>query len=278
MKWNIVSDSSIDLFELEMPQENVEFSTVPFAIGVGEANYIDDENLNISELISATKACKTASRTACPSAGAWYEQFKKEGNVIAITITSGLSGSYNSACVARDMILEEQPDKKVAVIDSLSTGPEMVLILRKLCELIGENKDFDTVITETHKHMNHTHVVFALSSFDNLVKNGRMNKVAGFIANKLGLLGIGIASEKGTIEIKGVSRGRRKALDAIITDMKQRGTYIKNVVISHCQNAEFAEQVKNEVQNVWNDAKVTIVPTRGLCSYYAEQGGLIIGF
>lgn len=278
MKWNIVADSSIDLFELETPQENIDFSTVPFSIGVGDVNYIDDENLNISELLAAMKECKTASRTACPSTGDWCEQFEKEGNVLAITITSGLSGSYNSACAARDLVLEEHPDKKIHIIDSLSTGPELILILRKLCELIGEGKDFDTVVEEIHKHMNHTHVAFALCSFDNLVKNGRMNKVTGFIANKLGLLGIGIASEKGTVEVKGVARGRKKAIETIIADMKQRGTYVKDVIIDHCQNIEFAEQVKAEIQNVWNDANVTIIPTRGLCSYYAELGGLIIGF
>ncbi len=278
MKWNIVADSSIDLFELETTYENIEFSTVPFSIGVGEKEYMDDSSLDIGELMSAMKECKTASRTACPSTGAWYEQFKKEGHVIAITITSNLSGSYNSACVARNMILEETSNKNIAIIDSLSVGPEMVLIIRKLCELIREEKDFDTVMKEVYQYMNHTHVTFALSSFDNLVKNGRMNRVTGFIANKLGLLGVGIASEQGTVEVKGVSRGRRKAIEAILNDMKLRGTYIKEVVISHCQNIEFAEQVKTAILNVWNDATVTIIPTRGLCSYYAEQGGLIIGF
>ena len=278
MEWNIIADSSIDLFELEVAYENIEFSTVPFSIGVGEKEYLDDSSLDIGTLMSAMKECKTASRTACPSTGSWYEQFKKDGNVIAITITSSLSGSYNSACVARNMVLEEQPDKQIAVIDSLSTGPEMVLILRKICELIASNKDFETVIKETKEHMKNTHATFALSSFDNLVKNGRMNRVTGFIANKLGLLGVGIASERGTIEVKGVTRGRRKAVEAILSDMEMRGTYIKDVVISHCQNKEFAEQVKTAILNVWNGATVTIIPTRGLCSYYAEQGGLLIGF
>ena len=108
--------------------------------------------------------------------------------------------------------------------------------------------------------------------------SGRMNRVIGFIANHLSLIGIGIASEKGTIEIKGIARGRRKAIEIIINDMKQRGTQIKNVVIDHCQNLEFATQVKEAIRNVWNEASVTILPTRGLCSYYAEYGGLIIGF
>lgn len=278
MKWNIVSDSSIDLFNMEFNYDNIRFSTVPFAIDVGETEYLDDENLDVCELITAMKNCDSASRTACPSIGSWCEKFNEDGNTIAITITSGLSGSYNSACAARNMILEDYPDKKIAIIDSLSVGPEMVLILRKICDLIAQNKDFDYVVKETLQYMKHTCVSFVLSSFDNLVKNGRMNKLTGFIANKLGLLGIGIASEKGTIEMQGIARGKNKAVDLILNDMKHRATQIKSVVISHCQNVEFAKRVKNEIQNVWSNADITILPTRGLCSYYAEQNGLIIGF
>lgn len=278
MKWNIVADSSIDLFDMECNCDNINFSTVPFAIDVGETEYIDDENLDVGELVNAMKNCDIASRTACPSIGSWCEKFNEDGYTIAITITSGLSGSYNSACAARNMILEEQPDKKIAIIDSLSVGPEMILILRKLCDLISQGKDFDDVVKETLEYMNHTCVSFVLSSFDNLVKNGRMSKLKGFIANKLGFLGIGIASAKGTIEMKGIARGKNKAVDIVLNDMKQRAVQIKSVVISHCQNIEFAKRVKTEIQNVWSTADITIIPTRGLCSYYAEQNGLIIGY
>lgn len=278
MNWNIVADSSIDLFRLETPQEGITFHTVPFVISVGDRDYVDDDQLDLSKLISAMRACKVASRTACPPISAWYEYFKQEGPVIAITITSKLSGSYNSALAAREMVLEEEPDKQIEILDSLSTGPEMVLILRKVCELIGAGKTFSEVVKETQHFMKLSRCSFALSSFDNLVKNGRMNRVIGFIANHLSLIGIGIASEKGTIEIKGIARGRRKAIEIIINDMKQRGNQIKNVVIDHCQNLEFANQVKEAIRNVWNEASVTILSTRGLCSYYAEYGGLIIGF
>ncbi|NLL93266.1 MAG: DegV family EDD domain-containing protein [Clostridiales bacterium] len=278
MKWNIVADSSIDLFNMEIDCEDIKFSTVPFVINVGEAEYIDNENLDTNELITAMKKCSSASCTACPSTDSWYEKFNEEGNVIALTITSGLSGSYNSAYAAKNMILENNPDKKIVIIDSLSTGPAMVLILRKICELISKDKQFDDVINETRQYMKHLYTSFVLSSFDNLVKNGRMNKLTGFIANKLGLLGIGIGSEKGTIEIKGIARGREKAMGIVINDMKQRAAQVKTVVISHCHNIEFAEKVKTEIQNIWSDVKVTIIPTRGLCSYYAEKNGLIIGY
>ena len=278
MKWNIVSDSSIDLFDLETPSEKIRFHTVPFLITVGDREYVDDETLDYEPFIEDMRTCKTASRTGCPSVESWCRYFRQEGPVIAITITSKLSGSYNSACAAKNLVLEECPDKQISILDSLSTGPEMVLILRKLCALIEAGHSFESVVAETQTYMKQTRCSFALTSFDNLIKNGRMNRVIGFIANRLSLTGIGIASEKGTIEIKGIARGRRKAIEIIINDMKQRGTFIKDVVIDHCQNFEFASQVKDAIKAAWEEAVVTIIPTRGLCSFYAEYGGLIIGF
>lgn len=278
MKWNIVADSSIDLFNLESDYEKIKFSTVPFTISVGDIEYVDDENLDIDEMILSMKNCKEASRTACPSVGAWYNQFEKDGNVIALTITSNLSGSYNSACIAKNMILEKYPDKKIEIIDSLSVGPEMILILRRICSMIKKNYHFDDVVKDAKKYMKFTNVSFVLSSFDNLIKNGRMNKLTGFVANKLSLLGIGIASEKGTIEMKGIARGKKKAIETVISDIKQRGKHIKDIVISHCKNIEFANILKEEIEKVWGDIAITVIPTRGLCSYYAEVGGLIIGF
>ena len=165
--------------------------------------------------------------------------------------------------------------KKIAVIDSLRSGA--CSARQKICELIESGADFETVV-ERELYSRHTHVVFALSSFNNLVKNGRMSKIVGFVANKLGFWGIGIGSEQGTIEIKQKIRGSKKALDAIIEDMKERGYNCGKVVISHCRNAEFAESVKSAIQSVWDKAEVKIVHARGLCSYYAEKGGLIIGF
>ena len=211
-------------------------------------------------MIDSMDACAEASHTACPSPHAWQEKFKQEGNVIAITISSKLSGSYNSACAAKDMVLEEQPDKKIAVIDSRSAGSELVLLVKKICELIESGADFETVVEKTELY------------------SGRMSKIVGFVANRLGFWGIGIGSEQGTIEIKQKIRGSKKALDAIIEDMKERGYNCGKVVISHCRNAEFAESVKSAIQSVWDKAEVKIVRARGLCSYYAEKGGLIIGF
>lgn len=154
----------------------------------------------------------------------------------------------------------------------------MILIVMKLRRLIEAGHDFDTVVDMVEHYMQHTHIVFALSSFNNLIKNGRISRFTGLIAGKLGFWGIGIGSEQGTILIKEKVRGSRKALNAILADIKERATNIETVVITHCQNAEFAERLKNAIQNIYHMVEVKIMPTRGLCSYYAEKGGLIIGF
>ena len=209
MKWNIITDSSCDMFGFDKEHENIVFSSVPFTISVGDENFVDDRNLDVDGMIDSMDACAEASHTACPSPHAWQEKFEQEGNVIAITISSKLSGSYNSACAAKDMVLEEQPDKKIAVIDSRSAGSELVLLVKKICELIESGADFETVVEKAELYSRHTHVVFALSSFNNLVKNGRMSKIVGFVANKLGFWGIGIGTEEGTIQIKGKARGKK---------------------------------------------------------------------
>lgn len=278
MKWNIVTDSSCDLFDLEVPNDKINFSSVPFIINVGNKDFVDDISLDSNELITALEMSDKAGHTSCPSPHTWYKQFKKADISIAITISSKLSGSYRSACVARNMILDKYPDKKIAVIDSYSAGAELILIVRKLCCLIESENNFDTVVDNIKKYMSRTHVVFALSSFDNLMKSGRMSKLSGFIADKLGFWGIGIGSEQGTIKIKKKVRGNKKALDAILSDMKERGFCQGAVVISHCHNRKFAESLRVAIQDIWDKADVKIISTRGLCSYYAEKGGLIVGF
>ena len=251
---------------------------MPFTLNVDGVDYVDDENLDTQVLLDAMKATKKGSSSACPSPGAWHDLFVREGNVLALTITSGLSGSYNSAMTARAMVLEEYPDKNIEVIDSRTTGSEIILILRKLCSLISEGLDFEDVMNRIREYTKTTYTSYVLSSFDNLVKNGRMSPITGFIAHTIGLMGIGIASPEGTIDIKGVARGRKKAIKVVIDDMKHRAGRVHEVIIDHCMNPEFAAMVKDAVLSIWEDAHIKLFQTRGLCTYYAEYGGLIIGY
>ena len=191
MKWNIVADSACDLMKKDVDSEAVSFSTVNFILRVGDRDYIDDEQLDILKMIDDMESYPAASYSSCPSPDAWAEQFKKAEQIIAITISGNLSGSLNSAMAAVDIVMSEYPEKKIAVLDSRSTGPEMALCIYHIVEWIKSNHTFETIVEKAEKFLEDTKTIFALSSFNNLVKNGRMSKATGFIAKILGIWGVG---------------------------------------------------------------------------------------
>lgn len=278
MKWNVVTDSSCDLIPSDYRSDAIELSSVPFEISVGVRGYTDNDQLDIEEMLRDMEQEKTASYTSCPAPGAWLEQFEKADRTIAITISSQLSGSMNSALTARDLALEADSDKKIAVLDSRSTGPELVLCVREIERLAREGIDFDEAVERANAFLDKTKVIFALSSFDNLIKNGRMNKMAGFLAKALGMWGIGSASDEGRIVVEGKTRGPKRTVRALIECMRECGFTGGNVAISHCDNHAVAHALKDGILSAWADSQIEILPTRGLCSYYAERGGLIVGF
>ena len=277
MNWNIVTDSSCDMKQFAPEDERIAFSSVPFVIRAEDKEFIDTEDLNTEEMVNALSEIKEAGRTSCPSPETWLEKFKQAGSTVAVTISSNLSGSFNSACLARDMILEKEPERKIAVIDSKSAGPELTMIIRKLHSLIDEKFSFEEIVEKLNQFADKTETIFALTSFDNLVKNGRVGRVAGFVAGKLGMCGVGVAND-GRIDVKSKVRGTQKALKVIIEDMKEHAFMGGEVLISHCLNEELALRLKALIQETWAAAKVEIMPTRGLCSFYAEKGGMIIAY
>ena len=179
---------------------------------------------------------------------------------------------------ARDLALEADPDKKIAVLDSRSTGPELVLCVREIERLAREGVGFDEAVNRANAFLDKTKVIFALSSFDNLIKNGRMHKMAGFLAKALGMWGIGSASDEGRIVVEGKTRGSKRTVRALVDCMRERGFSGGNVAISHCANHAVAQALKESILSAWADSRIEILPTRGLCRYYAERGGLIVGF
>lgn len=277
MKWNIVADSSCDLKQFAPEDERISFSTVPFVIRAEDREFIDDEQLNTEEMVNSLAEIKEAGRTSCPSPETWLEKFAQAGYTVVVTISGNLSGSYNSACLARGMILEKEPDRKIAVIDSKSAGPELAMILRKLHTLMDEKLSFEEIVEKLNAFADKTETIFALTSFDNLVKNGRVGRIAGFVAGKLGMCGIGVAND-GRIDIKAKVRGTQKALRVIIDDMKEHAFAGGEVWIHHCLNEELALRLKSLIEENWANARVGVMPTRGLCSFYAEKGGMIIAY
>ena len=276
--WHIVSDTSCDLFSLEDGKGMIDFATIPFTIRIGDHEYTDDEKMPVDEMLTVNENHTEMAQTSCPSPDDWLAKFTPEGPVLAFTISSALSGSYNSACTAKQMLQEENPDRQIAVIDSRSTGPAVATLILKARELILAGKTFEETAETLQREVKKINTIFALASYHNLIKAGRVNRLIGFIAGHLGFWGIGIASEEGEIAIRGKARGDRSMIRFMVDEMKKIGTSGSAIRIHHCRNEKDALALKEQLEAVFQGIRVTLTETRGLDSFYAERRGLILSF
>lgn len=276
--WHIVSDTSCDLHSLEGGEGVFDFETIPFTIRIGSREYVDNEDMPVEEMLTANENHSEMAQTSCPSPEDWRAKFAPEGPVVAFTISSALSGSYNSACTAKQMLQEEDPGKQIAVIDSKATGPETAMLVLKAREMILAGKDFGDIEAALNREAEKIHTIFALASYHNLIKAGRVSRLIGFIAGHLGFWGIGIGSDEGEISIRGKARGDKSMIRFLTEEIRKIGPAGKEIRISHCLNEKCAAALKEQLEEMFRGIRVTLMKTRGLDSFYAERRGLIIGF
>ena len=276
--WRIVSDSSCDLHSLPGDYPDIDFVTIPFNITIGPNEYTDDENINLTAMMEDNEQSPEIAQTACASPEAWSNEFLKGDKVLAFTISSALSGSYSSACTGRTMAEESNPDIKVGVIDSKGTGPELAKLIMKACELISSDMDFDDVVKALDDYADETKIIFALASYHNLIKNGRVSRLKGLVAGHLNFWGIGVGDEKGEIAMRGKAHGEKKMIKFLVNDITTFKKEVDFIVISHCFNEGAANLLKERLIEAYGDIPITILPTRGLDSFYAERNGLIIAY
>ena len=278
MKWKIIADSGCDYRSLDNLAPDTEFVSVPLTIQVGETIYRDDAQLNIDQMMEEMYATTTASKSACPSPDDYMKSFEGADNIIVVTITGTLSGSYNSAEIAKKIYLEEYPNANIHVIDSLSAGGEVDLLIRKLNHLVAEGLDFDQVLDAITAYRAKTKLLFVLAKVDNLVKNGRLSKLVGTVVGLLNIRMVGEASKTGTLELLQKARGQKKAIKAAFDELLKAGYAGGHITIAHRNNEKIIEQFSELVREKFAQASIEVLPTSGLCSFYAEEGGLLMGY
>ena len=268
----IVVDSSANM------ATSTTVASVPLKIITDNKEYIDNADLNTAAMVWDLKTYTGKSSTACPSPQDWLEAFGDAPYVFCIAITSNLSGSCNAANIAKSDYEQEYPDRKVCVIDSLSTGGEMELIVEKIQELMKAELSFEEICEQVKAYQQHTGLMFMLESMQNLANNGRVSKIVAKAAGILGIRAVGKASDVGTLEPMDKCRGEKKAILALADHMVALGYDGGKMRISHCLNPAAADSLKETILAAYPHADVQIRPTGGLCSFYAEKGGMIIGF
>lgn len=270
----IVTDSSADVLTLE----DIPFASAPLKIITAQKEYVDDAALDVPRMVDELSSYSDKSSTSCPSVGDWLTAFGDAESVFCVTVTSGLSGSYNSAEAAKRQYEELHPGRRVFVIDSLSAGPELKLIIEKLRELILGGKSFEEICTAITEYQKHTGLIFVLESLTNLANNGRVSRLAASAANILGIRIIGKASDKGDLEQLHKCRGEKKSLSTLVQLLHTLRFNGKKLRIGHCFNEQAVAKIKDMIRADFKNAEIESYALRGLCSFYAERGGILIGF
>lgn len=273
MKRKIVADSSCDIWELN----GVDFAVAPMTISTDNKHYVDNQELDVHLMSEELAKYKGVSHTACPSVGSWLDCYEGYDEVFVVTLTGAMSGTYNSAMTAKGIYEEENENVKVHVFDSLSTGPEMRLLIEKLKEMIEEDLPFEEIVEKGQDYLKHSRLFFALKSLHNFAMNGRVSKT---VASAIGVLNISIfatASEEGTIQQISKCRGEKKVVKSMIEHLEDAGYHGGKVRISHADNLKLAHNVRDKILELYPNADIIVYPMGGLCTYYAEKGGLLVG-
>ena len=273
MSFRIVSDSSSNVLSMG----DVNYTTVPLKI-IAEKEYVDDAALDLAGMMEDLRNHKGKSGSSCPNVGEWLEAFGDAQEIFCVTISKNLSGSYAASIQAGETYMEEHPGSKVFTFDSLAVGPEMAMIVDKIrqCEVAGD--DYETTKAKVLDYHNHTHTLFCLESMLNLARNGRVSMAVAKIAGMLGIRVAGIA-QGGQVTPIHKPRGAKKATQTLVEMVKERGFKDGNLLrVAHCYAEEAAQAFKDAVLAEFPNTRFQLEHTTALCSFYAEAGGLIIGF
>lgn len=273
-KIKIVADSSCDLFELS----HVAFETAPMKVITAEQEFVDDASLDVDGMVSFLYQFKGKSKSSCPNANDWLDTFGDAEEIYCVTITSGLSGSYNSACSAKQIYEAENQGRRVHVFDSLSAGPEITLIIEKIraCILLGMT--FEEICDCVTAYMKKTGLIFMLKSLKTFANNGRVSPIVARLVGIAGICIVGKASNEGTLEPMHKPRGEGRALETLVECLKAEGYTQGKISIGHCQNEAAALRLRDLILAEYPHAQIEIHTFRGLCSFYAEKGGVLVGF
>ncbi len=277
MSYKIVVDSCCELPE-EL-KKDPRFESVPLTLIVGDSyEQPDDETFNQRVFLDAVAACPTCPKSACPSPERYLEAYKTQAeHVYAVTLSSQLSGSYNSAVLGKNLYHDAYGEKDIYVVDSRSASCGETQLAYKITEYEAAGLSCGEITEKIEQYVKEMNTYFVLENLETLRKNGRLSKVKAFVASTLNIKPL-MGADNGNIVQLGQGIGMKKALaklaDAVVSNAKNAET--KRLMITHCNNPSSAESVRRDIMERLEVKEAVIMDTAGISSMYANDGGVIV--
>ena len=277
MSYKIVVDSCGEL--PEKLKASGRFQNVSLEIFVDDYRIVDDENFDQADFLRRMAQSPNCPKSTCPSPEQYVQTYDSEAeHIYVVTLSSQLSGSYNSAQLGRKLYLEEKGVKDIHVFDSKSASIGQTLIAMKVREYEEAGLAFEDVVAKTDLFIQDMNTSFVLESLEALRKNGRLSNIKAFVASALNIKPVMGATPEGTICQLGQARGMAGAIDKMITDLveKTKNPQEKIFAISHCNAAKRAQAAAKKVREIGKFKEVFVIDTAGISSLYASDGGIIM--
>lgn len=276
--YKIVIDSCGEL--TRQLKEDGHFVNVPLEMDINGYRIVDDEKFDQHDFLKRVKESPVGPKSSCPSPQRYMKAFEGEADhIYVVTLSKELSGSYNSAVLAKSLYEEEHGDaKKIYVFNSKSASVGETLIGMKVQECEDLGCSFEETVEKTEKYISEQNTYFVLETLEVLRKNGRLSNLKAFVANALNIKPVMGSTPEGMICQLGKARGMNKALKQMVEDMlaKAKDTENRILAISHCNCPDRAKAVKADVEKLAKFKKIIVVDTAGISSMYASDGGVIM--
>lgn len=276
MSYKIILDSCGELPPMYKKDER--FEIVSLGIEVGDYRIMDDENFNQKEFLEKVAACSTCPKSSCPSPESYMEAYDCDADhVYVVTLSSKLSGSYNSAVLGKNLYVEKYGKKDIYVCDSHSASGGETQIAFKAMELEEAGFSFDEIVKELEKFRDGMKTFFVLDNLETLRKNGRLSGVKALVATTLSVKPL-MEGQEGEIVQRGQAIGIKKGLAKMAETLVKEATDTegKRLIITHCNCPDRAELVKNAILKEIKVKDVLVMDTAGISSLYANDGGVIV--
>lgn len=276
MSYLILCDSCTDF--TDAMEKDPHFVRIPLTLHVGEEDIIDDETFDQASFLKKVADYPDASKSSCPSPEKFMDYFEKADEIYIVTLSCHLSGSFNSAELAKSMYLEDHPDKKIHVFDSKSASAGQSLIALEIQKRADNGLSFEQIVSEVTDFLNTMGTKFVLETLEVLRKNGRLSNVTAMLVNALNIKLVMSSDGNGEIAKTGQARGMKKAIQKMAEAIKEDAVDPANrtLFISYCNNKERAEYVKDTILSILPFKDVQIAPTGGVSSLYAADGGIVV--